>query len=73
MIRGCTEKETLSLNYWGIGTVLEGDEGNGPSRILITAIGEEKFLCRWDYDCSGSFGEETGSTTLALREWKKVK
>jgi len=72
MIRGKTEKETLELNGWGIGDILEGDEGYGPSRILITAIGDEKFLCKWDYGSKGTYDKESGSTTLSMREWKKV-
>lgn len=72
MILGKTEKETLELNGWGIGDILEGDEGYGSDRIKITAIGEQKFLCRWDYKCMGIFKDESGSTTLAMREWKKV-
>lgn len=69
---GKTEKETLALNGWGVGDILEGDEGYGPARIIITAIGEERFLCRWDYKCTGIYAKETGGTTLNLREWKKV-
>lgn len=73
MIRGKTQKETLELNSWGVGDILEGDEGHGPQRILITAIGEETFLCKWDYKCNGIYAKESGSTTLAFREWKKVE
>lgn len=73
MIKGETEAETLRLNNWGVGDILEGDEGYGPDRILITAIGQERFLCRWDYSCTGDFSEESGSTTLMCRDWKKVK
>ena len=69
---GSTEKETLLLNGWGVGDILEGDEGYGPDRIIITAIGEERFLCKWDYKCKGDYGEECGSTTLVCREWRKV-
>jgi hypothetical protein len=69
---GKTEKQTLALNGWGIGDILEGDAGHGPNRIKITAIGEECFLCRWDYKCTGIFGAEDGSTTLTSRKWKKV-
>lgn len=72
MIIGKTERETIELNGWGVGDILEGDEGYGPQRILITAIGEEGFLCRWDRDCSGQYGEESGSATLRVREWKKI-
>lgn len=72
MLRGKTEKETLELNNWRIGDVLEGDEGHGPQRIHITAIGEKGFLSKWDYNCDGSYEEETGNTTLSFRTWKKV-
>lgn len=73
MKRGNTERETLELNGWGIGDILEGDKGHGPQRILITAIGETEFLCKWDYECSGKYERgEDGSTTLSLRDWKKI-
>jgi hypothetical protein len=49
MKRGKTERETLDLNGWGVGDILEGDEGYGPSLIKITSVGEERFLCRWNY------------------------
>jgi len=69
---GKTEVETLRLNNWGLGDILEGDEGHGPDRILITSIGQEKFLCKWDYKCQGSYAPESGITTLTCRDWKKV-
>ena len=69
---GKNEAETLRLNNWGVGDLLEGDEGYGPDRILITAIGQEEFLCRWDYKCTGIFSDEKGNTTLSFRDWKKV-
>lgn len=72
MQRGKTEKETLELNGWGVGDILEGNEGYGPSRIIITAIGEERFLCRWDNGCDGKFGRESGCATLTCRNWVKV-
>lgn len=72
MIYGQTEVETLQLNGWGVGDILEGDEGYGPQRILITAIGEDKFICKWDYKCNGEYAEESGNTTLTHREWKLV-
>ena len=72
MKRGNTELETLVLNNWGVGDVLEGDEGHGPDRIWITAVGQELFLCRWDYGCTGEWSAEKGSTTLICREWKRV-
>jgi len=72
MERGNTEAETLKLNGWGIGDVLEGDEGYGPDRIKITAIGNDIFLCLWDYKSTGVYNKESGNTTLRCREWKKV-
>lgn len=72
MIIGKTEAETLKLNGWGVGDILEGDEGYGSQRILITGIGESNFLCKWDYKCNGDYEEESGCTTLTHREWKKV-
>lgn len=72
MIRGKTEAETLKLNGWGVGDILEGDEGHGPDRVKITTIGEEGFLCRWDYKCKDIWSEEKGNTTLTCREWKKI-
>ena len=71
-MHGKTESETLKLNGWGVGDVLEGDEGYGPDRIKITAIGEELFLCKWDYKCTGNYGKESGNTRLSFRNWKKV-
>lgn len=73
MKRGNTERQTLELNGWGVGDILEGDEGHGPDRILITAVGTEQFLCKWDYKCTGHYRDrESGNTTLSCREWIKV-
>lgn len=72
MKRGKTEAETLRLNGWGVGDVLEGDEGHGPDRIKITAIGDEFFLCHWDYGATGEYQRESRNTTLTCREWRKV-
>lgn len=70
MKRGQTEVETLRLNGWRTGDILKGDEGRGMDYILITAVGEERFLCRWLVD--GKWGPESGSTTLVCRDWEKV-
>ena len=72
MKRGKTERETLELNEWGIGDILEGDEGYGPQWVVITAIGEETFLCRWKCRADEGFRHESGSTTLTCRDWRKV-
>lgn len=77
MQRGSTEAETLRLNNWGVGDILQG-VGDGTrtletnDMILITAIGYEKFLCRWKFNSLGVWRDETGNTTLQCREWKKV-
>jgi len=36
MKRGKTSAETCALNGWHVGTVIEGDEGYGPTRIHCT-------------------------------------
>lgn len=75
MIKGKTEKETLDLNGWGVGDILEGTEyygtdGFSTARILITAVGEEGFLGRRDTGLG--FGEEKGTFTLFQREWHNL-
>ena len=53
-------------NGWEVGDILQGDEGNGPERILLTAIGESAILAisfKVKYE---------GSWTLEYRDWKKV-
>lgn len=72
MKRGNSEAETLRLNGWGVGDVLEGDEGRGPDRIKIVAMGEESMIVKWDYKATGEYDKESGNTTLTCREWKKV-
>ena len=72
MIHGKTERETLDLNGWTIGDILEGDEGYGPDLIKITAVGEERFLCRWNYQKGNGWERESGQTTLSCRKWRKV-
>ncbi|KXS55027.1 MAG: hypothetical protein AWU57_623 [Marinobacter sp. T13-3] len=72
MKRGKNEADTLRLNGWGPGDILEGDEGHGPDRIKIVAMTEELFICRWDYGATGEFGKENRRTTLSCREWYKV-
>ena len=73
MKRGKTERETLELNGWRVGDVLEGDEGFGADRIRITAVGEERFLCRWKYGKNAHWEKESGCTTLRCREWRKIE
>lgn len=66
MKRGKTEAETISLNGWKVGDVLEGKEGRRTDRIMITAVGLECILAFWENH------QKELSTTLAHREWRKV-
>ncbi len=63
-----TSADLCRIRGWTVGTVLIGDEGFGPSTIVITAIGERAVLAKhlnetklheslWD---------------LQFRDWKKV-
>ena len=72
MERGKTEVETLKLNGWGLGDILEGDEGYGPDQIKIIAMGNERFICQWRNRETGAFDRESPNTTLSCREWRKV-
>lgn len=72
MERGKTEVETLKLNGWGLGDILEGDEGHGPDQIKIIAMGNERFICQWRNRETGAFDRESPNTTLSCREWRKV-
>ena len=70
MLKGKTEAETCRLNGWSAGTVLVGDEGFGPEKIRITALGEESILARTIETVKGEAVERSeGLWTLSLREW----
>lgn len=51
---------------WKVGDVVEGDEGYGPERLTITAIGEDNLLVR-------SNSEREHLLTLNYRCWRKVR
>lgn len=60
-------------NGWTVGTVLEGDEGFGPERIVITAVGERLVCARKVVDGRGNaIDEREGSWDLTCRDWKAV-
>lgn len=67
MLRGKTEAETVRLNGWKVGDILEGLDWSGKDvdRIRITAVGESGLLACWN-------DELEAHTTLACREWQKV-
>ena len=71
MLRGKTEAETVQLNGWRVGDILEEGEGHGIDRIRITAIGEENIFCVWYDRKTGQPGGEM-HTTLSCREWRKI-
>lgn len=59
-------------NCWSVGTILEGDEGFGLTRIIITAIGERCVLAR--KLSHNEINTESGETlwTVQSRDWKRV-
>lgn len=59
-------------NGWTVGDVLEGDEGYGPTRIVITAIGEAGVLARAISHAGKPRNDSEGIWTLLVRDWKKV-
>lgn len=66
------DAELCRKNGWTPGTILEGDEGYGPERILITAIGEEFILARRVADTRGDSVDDSEATwTLNCRRWIK--
>lgn len=74
MIRGNTDAETCRLNGWQVGTVLAGDNGKHPERIVITAIGEEQLLAKRISDEAGNPVHSLEHTwTLICRDWKQVE
>ena len=65
--RDCSAADWCRLNGWGVGTILEGDEGRGPERIVITAVGDESILAKL---VDGRDGDR--SWVLWCRDWKRV-
>jgi len=69
-----TDSELLKLYNIREGDVLVSCETVNdklPDRIRITSIGEERFLCRWDFESKGSWKAESGATSLDMRYWRK--
>lgn len=78
MKRGKTEIETLKLNGWGVGTILEGVDILGRTdRIKITALGLTNFLCVWHCDLVNNSNDfesrDSVNTSLNHRDWVEVK
>jgi hypothetical protein len=55
---------------WTVGTRLVGDEGDGPTVIEITAIGEEKIMAKTISEPPRYKGES--NWTLGARDWQPV-
>lgn len=73
MLRGKTDAETCRINGWHAGTVLIGDEGYGPEKIKITAIGESAILARTIETGKGvAVDGSEGLWTLVYREWSSA-
>ena len=72
-MKHATAAETCRQNGWHVGDVLEGDEGRGPTRIRITAIGEDAILARPIMQSGAPIDDSYESNwTLAYRDWKMV-
>jgi len=68
-----TDAGRCRANGWQAGDTLEGDEGDGPTRILITAIGEKRILAREISHAGKPCDEERELMwTLRCRDWKKI-
>ena len=64
--------DVCRANGWRPGTVLEGDEGHGPTVIVVTAVGEQRLLARAvSHDGEPVDGSEM-AWTLHCREWREV-
>jgi len=61
--------DICNQNGWVAGTVLEGDEGWGMERIVITAVGEHRVLARRESHTSWA----EGLWDLHHRVWRKVE
>lgn len=66
------EADTCRRLGWAPGTLLEGDEGYGPSIIRITALGESHILARRVRDNGKPVSDREGLWTLSCRDWKRI-
>ena len=56
---------------WGAGTRLVGDEGQGPTVIEITAVGERMILAKQiRHDGAEETSSEEGVWVLVCRDWR---
>ncbi len=59
-------------NGWGVGALLEGDEGFGPTVIQITAVGERVILAKAVSHAAKAINRDEAVWSLAYRDWRKV-
>jgi hypothetical protein len=65
--------EICRTNGWVVGDVLEGNEGYGADRIVITAIGEDGVLARKISVKNGeAVNARESAWSLDARPWVKV-
>jgi hypothetical protein len=67
-----SDAEICREKGWNVGDVLEGDEGFGPTRILITAIGERHILAKELSHSGADRQRQESHWTVQARKWKKV-
>jgi len=60
-------------NGWQAGDTLEGDEGHGPQRIIITAIGENNILARRVPVGDEAIHPFENMWELGHRDWRKIE
>jgi hypothetical protein len=71
--KSLSSAEVCRQNGIVVGDTLEGDEGYGKERIVITAIGEEYILARRTMNRHGEAVRDREAVwTLSCRGWKKV-
>ena len=64
-----TSAELCRRNGWTVGTHLTGDEGYGPTTIVITAIGKRNIVAR---SLDPIVGSREGGWVLWCREWSET-
>jgi hypothetical protein len=67
-----TDAEMCRANGWEPGVILEGSEGYGRTRIMITAVGEDAILAKAISHDGDPVDRHEGVWTLRHREWRKV-
>lgn len=72
MLSGESSAEFCRRMGYGVGTRLTGDEGFGPSVVILTAIGEETILARELWVAGDPYDGRESRWTLECRDWIEV-